>query len=121
MIAIAINRIKIDDLIDKIGFGRFKIQVDSPCELHDIKVPLLKVFDQSFQSLLNKEETSYFCNKWKDNYYFANDWRFGPSEDCGGYCDDDSDYMRDSWDAMTDGMYGDMPDGFDGDFDFLGR
>ena len=121
VIAIAINRIKIDDLIDKIGFGRFKIQVDSPCELHDIKVPLLKVFDQSFQSLLNKEETSYFCNKWKDNYYFANDWRFGPSEDCGGYCDDDSDYMRDSWDAMTDGMYGDMPDGFDGDFDFLGR
>lgn len=29
--------------------------------------------------------------------------------------------MRDSWDAMTDGMYGDMPDGFDGDCDFLGR
>jgi len=33
---------------------------------------------------------------------------------------DDTDYMRDSWDAMTDGMYGDMPDGFDGDYDFLG-
>ena len=31
------------------------------------------------------------------------------------------DYMKDSWDAMTDGMYGDMPDGFDGDYDFLGR
>ena len=45
----------------------------------------------------------------------------GPSEDCGGYCDDDSDYMGDSWDAMTDGMYGDMPDGFDGYFDFLSR
>lgn len=29
--------------------------------------------------------------------------------------------MRDSWDAMTDGMYGDTPEGFDGDFDFLGR
>lgn len=36
----------------------------------------------------------------------------------GGY--DDTDYMRDTWDAMTDGQYGDMPDGFDGDFDFLG-
>lgn len=35
--------------------------------------------------------------------------------------DDDNDYMRDSWDAMTDGMYGDMPEGFDGDYDFLGR
>lgn len=34
---------------------------------------------------------------------------------------DDNDYMRDSWDAMTDGMYGDMPEGFDGDYDFLGR
>lgn len=119
-IAIAINRIKTDDLIDEIGFGRFKIQVDSPGELHNIKVPLLKVFDQSFQSLINNEETSYFCNKWKDRYFFTNDWRFGSSEGCWGYCDDDSDYMRDSWDAMTDGMYGDMPDGFDGDFDFLG-
>lgn len=28
--------------------------------------------------------------------------------------------MVDTWDAMTDGQYGDMPDGFDGDFDFLG-
>ena len=37
------------------------------------------------------------------------------------YSDYDRNYMRDSWDAMTDGMYGDMPDGFDGDFDFLGR
>ena len=32
----------------------------------------------------------------------------------------DNDYMSDTWDAMTDGMYGDMPEGFDGDFDFLG-
>lgn len=39
-----------------------------------------------------------------------------------GYDDYDSrDYMRDTWDAMTDGQYGDMPEGFDGDFDFLGR
>ena len=34
--------------------------------------------------------------------------------------DDDNDWMRDTWDAMTDGQYGDMPEGFDGDFDFLG-
>lgn len=39
----------------------------------------------------------------------------------GGYNDyDNTDYMRDTWDAMTDGQYGDMPEGFDGDFDFLG-
>lgn len=34
---------------------------------------------------------------------------------------DEPDYARDTWDAMTDGMYGDMPDGFDGDYNFLGR
>ena len=27
---------------------------------------------------------------------------------------------EDSWDALTDGMYGDMPEGFDGDYEFLG-
>lgn len=34
---------------------------------------------------------------------------------------EEPDYAQDTWDAMTDGMYGDMPDGFDGDYDFLGR
>lgn len=39
--------------------------------------------------------------------------------DCDYY--DEPDYAQDTWDAMTDGMYGDMPDGFDGDYGFLGR
>ena len=34
--------------------------------------------------------------------------------------EEDEDYSRNTWDAMTDGMYGDMPDGFDDDYDFLG-
>lgn len=29
-------------------------------------------------------------------------------------------YLEDTWDALTDGMYGDMPDGWGGDTDFLG-
>ena len=28
------------------------------------------------------------------------------------------DWQAETWDAMTDGMYGDMPEGFDGDFDW---
>ena len=29
---------------------------------------------------------------------------------------------RDIWDSMTDGQYGDYPDeGFDGDYEFMGR
>ena len=34
---------------------------------------------------------------------------------------DDYDYKRDTWFAMTDGQYGDMPENFDEDYDFLGR
>ncbi len=30
------------------------------------------------------------------------------------------DYEADTWDALTDGQYGDMPDDFDGDYSFLG-
>lgn len=48
----------------------------------------------------------------RDNYNY--DYNYD-----GG--DGDRDYGRDTWDAMTDGMYGDMPDGFDGDYDFMGR
>lgn len=33
---------------------------------------------------------------------------------------DDTDWCEETWYAMTDGQYGDMPEGFDGDFDFLG-
>ena len=36
------------------------------------------------------------------------------------YYEDDFDYDKENWDAMTDGMYGDMPEGFDGDYDWLG-
>ena len=51
-----------------------------------------------------------------DDYWEDNDWG-------AGCCDDyeDCDYARDTWDATTDGMYGDVPDGFDGDYSFMGR
>ena len=40
-------------------------------------------------------------------------------KDRGSY-DDYIDWREESWYAMTDGQYGDMPNGFDGDYDFLG-
>lgn len=39
--------------------------------------------------------------------------------DRGSY-EDDIDWRKESWYAMTDGQYGDMPDGFDGDYDDFG-
>ena len=40
--------------------------------------------------------------------------------ECGGFEEGYEWTEEDSWDALTDGMYGDMPDGFDGDYSFLG-
>jgi len=34
---------------------------------------------------------------------------------------DDYDYEKDTWFAMTDGQYGDIPEDFDGDYDFTGH
>ncbi len=62
---------------------------------------------------------------FEKKYWFTDDCHLydnTDNEDClDGDFGDSYDFMKDSWDAMTDGMYGDMPDGFDGDFDFLGR
>lgn len=65
-----------------------------------------KVHTVSFESLNPNlgDEDDNFCDECD---FDSEDYR-------------DNDYMRDSWDAMTDGQYGDMPDGFDGDYDFLG-
>lgn len=37
------------------------------------------------------------------------------------YQEDNYDYEKDAWFAMTDGQYGDMPEDFDGDYDFTGH
>lgn len=58
----------------------------------------------------------YNCEVW-------NEWkpRYKDDEWQDNHRDDDIDWLSESWEAMTDGMYGDMPDGFDGDYGFLGR
>ena len=53
----------------------------------------------------------------RDDDYDASD-SYGYDED-NSYRDD-YDWRAETWDAMTDGMYGDY-NGYDGDYDFLGR
>lgn len=60
-------------------------------------------------------EDGALYSRWDDDdddYYLSDydDWS----------CSSDDDYLRDTWFALTDGMYGDMPAGWDGDTDFLG-
>ena len=80
--------------------------------------PTIKTFKNGIEytqryELLNPDYIPVDDEEWddaEDDYAYDSYDRY----------DDDNDWMRDTWDAMTDGQYGDMPEGFDGDFDFLG-
>ncbi len=77
-------------------------------------------------------ESSYLCKRKTEvkqtKQMKMNNYKKGPEFDdfeedygCDGYDSyDDTDWERDTWDALTDGQYGDMPEGFDGDYSFLG-
>ncbi len=79
--------------------------------------PTIKYFKGEEEHLVSFGTLNPSFNDEDDEEEF--DDYFGSDGGGYSYCDD-NDYMRDTWDAMTDGMYGDMPEGFDGDFDFLG-
>ena len=59
-------------------------------------------------SVLENIDTQIVCEEMEIREIMRNDYY------------EDHVWRQDTWDAMTDGMYGDMPEGFDGDFDFLG-
>lgn len=118
----AIKKIKTSDLIDNVAHGRLKIECeDEEANIENIILSKHDIFDESFICKVSKKQSDFFCSKFKDIYWFATDYRMEEEDFSGGCGDyDDHDYARDTWDAMTDGMYGDMPDGFDGDYSFLG-
>lgn len=123
----AIKKIKKQEVITKIKKKCFLITLNKKAEGYSsIMLPNLDIFDEDFQSLVTKIEEEKIKHKSDNKYWFTFNWySLGFSDDNdneASYNDiDDVDYMRDTWDAMTDGVYGDMPDGFNGNFDFLGR
>lgn len=119
----AIAQKELSDVLDSMAYGLFLIYPNySITGLKSISVYRRSEFDEGFQCLINENEEGEFLKKHSLRYWFSNHWNLKPHEYSRDYDDvDDTDYARDTWDAMTDGMYGDMPDGFDGDYDFLGR
>ena len=121
---IAIESIGTKELKEHILADLLLLSIDENAEgLKRIILSDHKVFEEVFLNLISPL-TPYLSSK--ENYWFApDDYLNGISIE-----DDDQleslqynnryDYIEDNWDAMTDGMYGDMPDGFSGDFDFLG-
>lgn len=118
----AIKRIKTTDLIDNVAYGRLKIECeDEEAVIENIILSKHDIYDKSFICKVSKKQSDFFCSKFKDIYWFSTDYRLKEEDISGNRSDyDEHDYATDTWDAMTDGMYGDMPDGFDGDYSFLG-
>ena len=124
-IATAITDIPEDDLIHLVDGHWLKMTYnENNSGLKSLLIPRSRFFKKDFMEFVStKEGTDYkpFSHDNDKGYFFSNDYHFLPDEpdyDNGDY--GDHDYARDTWDAMTDGMYGDMPDGFEGDYSFLG-
>lgn len=117
-----ISQIETTDILRKIQFGFLKLSVSNQDGNECFKVFRPEIFDEEFRNE-TVEDKELFQSRNKVAYWISDDYRLGDDNECSydsNDCDD-YDYMRDSWDAMTDGMYGDMPEGFDGDYDFLGH
>lgn len=121
----AIKRIDKSELVKMVKKGYFLLYQEDKCD-SALGVCVVKkdIFDEDFQTYICEVNITPLRSN-VSNYWYSED---NALQDCNndecmddGYPDDQRDYMRDTWDAMTDGMYGDMPDGFDGDFSFLGK
>lgn len=123
----AISKLDFWTMVDLLQKGKLKLLTNK--EEPDSELILVRdksIFDESFISSHHVEELT---KPYKDKvrYWFSVDFTIsvGSDDDRSSYIDDggedDWDYERETWDAMTDGMYGDMPEGFDGDYSFMGR
>ena len=121
---IAIRSIEEDDLMDKISRGYFMITLNDESEgLSRIMLPRLDIFDDGFRFFISHKEIGDVFPPFEKKYWFANGSYMCEPDEEDNYDNDeyysDTDCRRETWYAMTDGMYGDMPDGFDGDFDLM--
>ena len=80
------------------------------------KVSVAPEIIETNNNKLNMSEIETREHETKNSCFYYNS---GNNEE-NVYLEEDEDYSLNTWDAMTDGMYGDMPDGFDDDYDFLG-
>lgn len=105
--------------------GLYNIQsVEKETSPESITVINSSIFDKEF-ALKIIEKPKNNCKFYTyEKYWFSNhillDLQDPRENFYAGDKNDDYD-LEDTWNAMTDGMYDDMPDGFDGDFGFMGH
>ena len=104
----AIEKIKTDSLAWHTAKGELLIQIEGTSQkVENIILPKHEIFDDSFAKIVSAEESDYSCSLYDNVYWFSVDRRMEKEEShSSNYEDyDDTDYWRDSWYALTDGMY----------------
>lgn len=122
---IAISSIENKCLNDYIRSGYFIMKIDDGENngLHSLMLQKNSLFDKTFIEKISPENTLPKVFWGNDIYIFSyNDYskRRNNWDSHKMKAETNDNWREDAWDAMTDGMYGDMPDDFDGDFEFLG-
>lgn len=114
------------EFFDALKNGLYKITIQKNCDgLKSISVPDPQIFDSEFTKLIS-DVSAVNSAKNVDECYWICDSEFFASEGVENYSPDNygDDYggdMEDTWDAITGGAYDDMPDGWDGDMEFMGH
>ena len=127
----AIEKILFEELVYAMESGDLEIiHTDTDSESIQYYVKDIELFDSTFvecfpYKIQQADKSFYFDNMyWYSDIYELKYTRYEKErrriEESRASREEQLDYLSDTWDAMTDGMYGDMPDGFDGDYDFLG-
>lgn len=113
-----------EEIIEDILNGSFIITPKLDANgLKSISVYEPTIFDDGFASKINNKSEGFLCYPFETIYWFSNDSalkepkrQYCQDDYHDNYRDDDFDYERETWEAMTDGMYGDYPgSGFDYD------
>lgn len=129
-IDLAISSISKKELISIAEKGLLAIKLNKKSlDLKSIVLQTIEFYENEFICKVTVEDPQKTRKSYHNSSYFirgknttATQSEYNSSLDSNAADYDDHDNERDTWDAMTDGQYGDYPDeGYDGDFEFMGR
>lgn len=115
---IAVERKWTGFVLCDVDYGAYEIEVaGTEISINNIILVEHSVFDSNFTNLVSQEKPKR-CH-YDHGHWFYIDERAAPEErEIVPLFSDDTNYARETWYAMTDGMYGDYPG--DVDYDDLG-
>jgi hypothetical protein len=116
-----------DLVLDKTRHAAQGIINEEGEEVLPLEYVVWKFYGKDYPTIKTFKNDIEYTQRYEDlNPNLIEDSAYDDCDYCSDYDDydyryaDDFDWRKESWYAMTDGQYGDIPEGFDGDFDPYG-